>query len=163
MRSWWCNRRWWRWSDKQHRLRCGERQTFTAKLPTLPEVQVAEFEGLLIHELVQRRMTELSAAQLQLQIREAALHGDWARVELLLAQLEGLGRHEPWIAASIAFTRQLMRERDEQRMSKEMLYKSRKMQSRLSSTDEVMFSLAADYEAPAFLRRKSTEGRRTER
>jgi Ca-activated chloride channel family protein len=141
----------------------GERQTFTAKLPTLPEVQAGEFEGLLIHELVQRRMTELSAAQLQLQIREAALHGDWARVELLLAQLEALGRHEPWIAASIAFTRQLMRERDEQRMSKEMLYKSRKMQSRLSSTDEVMFSLAADYEAPAFLRRKSTEGRRTER
>jgi hypothetical protein len=85
------------------------------------------------------------------------------RVEQMLAQLEALGRQEPWIAASIAFTRQLMRERDEQRMSKEMLYKSRKMQSRLSSTDEVMFSLAADHEAPAFLRRKSTEGRRTER
>jgi Ca-activated chloride channel family protein len=141
----------------------GERQTFTAQLPQLPEVQLPEFDGLLIHELVQRRITELSAAQLQLQIREAALNGDWTRVEQMLAQLETLGRHEPWIAASIAFTRQLMRERDEQRMSKEMLYKSRKMQSRLSSTDEVMFSLAADHEAPAFLRRKSTEGRRTER
>ena len=141
----------------------GDRQTFTAKVPTLPEVQLAEFEGLLPHELVQRRMTELAAAQLQLQIREAALHGHWARVELLLGQLEALGRHEPWVAASIAFTRQLMRERDEQRMSKEMLYKSRKMQGRISSTEEAMFSLAADHDAPAFLRRKSTEGRRTER
>jgi hypothetical protein len=141
----------------------GERQTVTAKLPTLPEVELVEFESLLIHELVQRRIIELSAAQLQLQIRNAALHGDWARVELLLAQLEALGRHEPWIAASIAFTRQLMRERDEQRMSKEMLYKASKMQSRLSSTDEAMFSLAAAYEAPAFLRRKPTEGRKTER
>ena len=96
-------------------------------------------------------------------IREAALHGDWAGVELLLQQLEALGRHEPWVAASIAFTRQLIRERDEQRMSKEMLYKSRKMQSRLSSTDEEIYSSDADFEAPAFLRRKSTEGRKTER
>ena len=141
----------------------GVRQTFTAKLENLPKVDRAEYEGLLIHELVQRRITEISAAQLQLQIRQAALNGDWMQVEQLLSQLEALGRNEPWVAASIAFTRQLMRERDEQRMSKEMLYKSRKMQSRLSSTDEVMFSMAADFEAPAFLRRKSTEGRRTER
>jgi hypothetical protein len=66
------------------------------------------------------------------------------------------------VAASIAFTRQLMSERDESRMSKEMLYKSRKMNSRLSSTDEVMFSMQNDFEMPAFLRRKSTEGRRSE-
>jgi Ca-activated chloride channel family protein len=141
----------------------GERMTFRTKLPLLPELQRAEFEVLLIHELVQRRITELSAARLQLRIRETALHGDWAGVELLLQQLEALGRHEPWVAASIAFTRQLIRERDEQRMSKEMLYKSRKMQSRLSSTDEEIYSSDADFEAPAFLRRKSTEGRKTER
>ena len=74
----------------------------------------------------------------------------------------GGNSHEPWIAASIAFTRQLMSERDERRMSKEMLYKSRKMNSRLSSTDEMMFSMNADLEEQAFLRRKSTEGRRSE-
>jgi hypothetical protein len=44
-----------------------------------------------------------------------------------------------------------------------MLYKSRKMQSRLSSMDEDIYSSAADFDAPAFLRRKSTEGRKTER
>lgn len=141
----------------------GQRQTFAGELPRLPEVQRADFEGLLAHELVQRRITELSAAQLQLQIREAALNSDWERVERLLAQLETLGRNEPWVAASIAFTRELMRERDEQRMSKEMLYKSHKMQSRLSNIEESIFSLSDDIEAPAFLRRKSTEGRRTER
>ena len=141
----------------------GERLTFTGQLPALPEAEQAAYEALHTHELVQRRIHELTAAQLQLQIRQAALQGDWLQVEQLLIQLETLGRHEPWVAASIAFTRQLMRERDQQRMSKEMLYKSRKMQSRLSSTDEVLFSMAADYEAPAFLRRKATEGRRTER
>ena len=140
----------------------GVRQTFTGKLATLPEVAREVFEGLLPHELVQRRITEITAAQLQLQIREAALNGDWLTVEQLLSQLETIGNQEPWVAASIAFTRQLMREQDEQRMSKEMLYKSRKMQSRLSSTDEIMFSLS-DNKAPAYLRRKTTEGRRTER
>ena len=140
----------------------GVRQTFTGKLATLPEVAREAFEGLLPHELVQRRITEITAAQLQLQIREAALNGDWLTVEQLLSQLETIGNQEPWVAASIAFTRQLMREQDEQRMSKEMLYKSRKMQSRLSSTDEIMFSLS-DNQAPAYLRRKTTEGRRTER
>jgi len=46
-------------------------------------------------------------------------------------------------------------------MSKEMLYKYHKMHSRLSSTDESMFSLMSDRETPAFLRRKMAEGRRT--
>ena len=139
----------------------GERQTFTGQLPVLPEVQQAAYQALQTHELVQRRIHELSAAQLQLQIREAALHGDWMRVQELLAHLETLGRHEPWVAASIAFTRQLMGERDQQRMAKEMLYKSRKMSQRLSSTDEVMFRVAEELEIPAFLRRKTVEGRRT--
>ena len=43
-----------------------------------------------------------------------------------------------------------------------MLYKSHKMQQRLSSTDEYLFSATEQYEMPAFLRRKMTEGRRTE-
>ena len=140
----------------------GERQTFTGKLPALPEVQPPEYEAMQAHELVQRRVHEMTAAQLQLQIRQAALQGDWIRVEQLLTQLETLGRHEPWVAASIAFTRQLMRERDEQRMSKEMLYKSRKMSQRLSSTDEVCFREVDEVEVPAFLRRKMAEGRRTQ-
>jgi hypothetical protein len=66
------------------------------------------------------------------------------------------------VAASIAFTRQLMRERDEQRMSKEMLYKSRKMSQRLSSTQEVCYREADEAEVAAFLRRKTAEGRRTQ-
>jgi Ca-activated chloride channel family protein len=140
----------------------GQRQTFTGQLPVLPAVQEAAYEAMHTHELVQRRIHELTAAQLQLQIREAALHGDWMRVQELLTHLETLGRHEPWVAASIAFTRQLMRERDQQRMSKEMLYKSRKMSQRLSSTDEVTFRIAEELEIPAFLRRKTVEGRRSQ-
>lgn len=140
----------------------GERQIFGGQLPSLPEVSSFDYDALVPHELVQRRIHELAAARLQLQIRDAALRGDWLHAEALLRELEVLGRHEPWVAASIAFARQLLRERDELRMSKEMLYKSHKMQQRLSSTDESLFSATEQYGMPAFLRRKMTEGRRTE-
>jgi len=140
----------------------GTQFSFEGQLQNLPIVAPAAYESEMAHELVERRINELTAATLQLQIREAALAGDWLHVEQLLNRLETIGRNEPWIAASIAFTRQLMSERDERRMSKEMLYKSRKMNNRLSSTDEVMFSMQSDIEEQAFLRRKSNEGRRSE-
>ena len=140
----------------------GEKFIFEGQLQPLPIVSPDVYSSELAHELVERRVIELNAAKLQMEIRDAALRGDWFQVEQLLNRLEAIGRHEPWVAASIAFTRQLMRERDESRMSKEMLYKSRKMNNRLSSTDEMMFSTKDDIELPAFLRRKSTEGRRSE-
>ena len=140
----------------------GQQFTYEATLPSLPVMLAAQYESEQSHELVQRRMTEIEASKIQLQIRDAALDGDWRQAENLLAQLEVKGRNEPWVASSISFARQLLRERDEQRMSKEMLYKSRKMEQRLSSTNEVAFSLQEDLMAPAFLRRKSTEGRRSE-
>lgn len=140
----------------------GEQFSVDGQLQSLPIVAPDAYSAELGHELVERRINELNAAMLQLEIRDAALRGDWLQVEQLLNRLETIGRNEPWVAASIAFTRQLMRERDESRMSKEMLYKSRKMNSRLSSTDEMMFSMHADLAEQAFLRRKSTEGRRSE-
>lgn len=140
----------------------GQQLNFEGQLQSLPVVEPDVYLAELGHELVERRINELNAAILQMEIRDAALRGDWLQVEQLLNRLEAIGRHEPWVAASIAFTRQLMSERDERRMSKEMLYKSRKMNSRLSSTDEMMFSMKDDFEMPAFLRRKSTEGRRSE-
>ena len=140
----------------------GQLFTFQGQLNSLPITTDTEYAAMAAHELVERRIKELSAAQLQLQIRNAALAGNWIQVEQLLSQLETMGKQEPWIAASIAFTRQLMSERDESRMSKEMLYKSRKMNNRLSSTDEMIFSMQSDLDEQAFLRRKSTEGRRSE-
>jgi Ca-activated chloride channel homolog len=140
----------------------GEQFSFKGQLLSLPIVAPDVYSAELGHELVERRINELNAAMLQMEIRNAALRGDWLQVEQLVNRLETIGRNEPWVAASIAFTRQLMKARDEGRMSKEMLYKSRKMNRRLSSTDEMMFSMTDDFELPAFLRRKSTEGRRSE-
>lgn len=141
----------------------GELMTFNAQLPALPVVDAAAYAAEPEHELVKRRINELTAAQIQLQIRTAALSRDWAAVARLLSNLEDIGRDEPWVAASIAFARQLLEEKDEQRMSKEMLYKSQKMSQRLSSMDEMHFDMRSEIDMPAFLRRKMAEGRRSER
>ncbi len=139
----------------------GDRQTFTGEMAALPQVAAAEYHSLPSHELVKRRIDEMLAARLQLQIREAALRGDWLHVDRLMRELEDLGRREPWVAASITFLRGLMHARDSQRMSKEMLYKSHKMSHRLSSTDEGQFGSQDEVDFPAFLRRKAAEGRHT--
>ena len=139
----------------------GNLATFEGRLDLLPVVTAEQYEQAPKHELVERRIHEMTAARLQLEIRQAALAGDWLRVEQLLSQLEVLGKQEPWIAASIAFARQLLQERDEQRMSKEMMYKSHKMNHRLASLDEISFCMSDDLQEQAFLRRKMTEGRRS--
>ena len=139
----------------------GALATFEGQMDALPVVTREQYEQTPNHELVERRIHEMTAAQLQLEIRQAALAGDWMRVEQLLSQLEVLGRQEPWIAASIAFARQLLRDRDEQRMSKEMMYKSHKMNHRLASLSEMSFCMSDDQQEQAFLRRKMTEGRRS--
>lgn len=54
----------------------GIQQTFTGELRALPFATTTEYRALTNHELVQRRINELLAARLQLQIREAALRGD---------------------------------------------------------------------------------------
>jgi len=140
----------------------GNQHRFEARLDVLPEVNSRSYAEMPAHELVQRRIDELRAAEIQLRIRDAALRGDWRAVERILAELEEIGRREPWVGASIRFVRELMRERDQERMSKEMMYKSRKMAHRLASTDEGSFNLREDANEAAFLRRKMAEGRRSE-
>lgn len=140
----------------------GEQAVFRAHLDPLPVASAEDFAGLPVHEVVQRRIHEMRAAQLQLGIREAVLRGDWEEASRILRDLESLGREEPWVAASIDFVRGLIRERDEQRTSKEMMYKSRKMSQRLASVSEEDFSVSASRSEAAYMRRKPAEGRRTE-
>ena len=140
----------------------GEPCNFREHLEALPEVDPRDYEAIPSHELVQRRIDELRAAAIQLRIRDAALRGDWRAVEHILNELEDIGRREPWVASSIQFIRSLMHDRDQERMSKEMMYKSRKMAQRLASTNESDFNLNDDSRQAAFLRRKMAEGRRSE-
>ena len=140
----------------------GEQRIFQATLETLPVVPPTVWAQMPANELVARRLLELRAAELQLQIRDAVNRHHWDEAEEILRDLERLGREEPWIAASIGHLRRLVAMRDDNRLSKEMMYKSMKMTTRSTSTREGMFVASDQLNEPAYLRRKMVEGRRSD-
>ena len=140
----------------------GQTQRFTAPFPTLPLVDLNAYEALVKDELTNRRSRELEAAAIQARAAVAARKGDWVEVGRLIEELNELGKENPWIAASIAFLKKLLAQRDQERMTKEMAYKSSAFNRRINSIDEpVSFCLAEEAEKPSFLRRKSEQGRKS--
>ena len=140
----------------------GVSRTFEAGLDALPVVPPTVWAQMPADELVARRLLELRAAVMQMQIRDAVNRHLWDHAERLLRDLEYLGRDEPWIAASIGHLRRLVEMRDDNRLSKEMMYKSMKMTTRSTSTREGMFVASDQMNEPAYLRRKMVEGRRSD-
>jgi len=140
----------------------GVSRTFEASLDALPVVPPTVWAQMPANELVARRLLELRAAVMQMQIRDAVNRHLWDHAERLLRDLEYLGRDEPWIAASIGHLRRLVEMRDDNRLSKEMMYKSMKMTTRSTSTREGMFVASDQMNEPAYLRRKMVEGRRSD-
>ena len=140
----------------------GVSRTFEASLDALPVVPPTVWAQMPADELVARRLLELRAAVMQMQIRDAVNRHLWDHAERLLRDLEYLGRDEPWIAASIGHLRRLVEMRDDNRLSKEMMYKSMKMTTRSTSTREGMFVASDQMNEPAYLRRKMVEGRRSD-
>lgn len=136
--------------------------TFEIPFPALPSVDQTTYKMMNEDELVIRRGNELKAAEIQSTAARAARNGDWSQVKSLINQLEDLGKDHPWIAASIDFLQELLRNRDIERMSKEMAYKSVSFSQRLSDIDEkAMFCLSDEIQKPVFLRRKTEAGRST--
>lgn len=140
----------------------GNSHEISQTLSELDIVSPARYAELEQDGLVVRRITELQAAEIQFAARDAARVGDWRQVEILLRELTVLAADHPWLAASLTHLRELLAERDQERMSKELHYKSMSMNARLSAIDEDDFSAIAESAAPAYLRRKVSQGRRTQ-
>ncbi len=124
------------------------------KLPGLPP---QSWEALLADELVERRRDELAAAALLTQARTAAQRGDWSEVKRLLNQAKATYGANPWLKDILAVMERLAAQEDQAMFNKEALYSSRRMSSRLASKEESMS--VNDFEVPAFLRRKSAQGK----
>ena len=140
----------------------GNAHEFTQNLPALDSVSPQRYAELQRDALIARRITELRAAEIQFAARDAARAGDWRQVEMLLRELTVAAADHPWLAASLTHLHELLAERDQERMSKELHYKSMSMNARLSAIDEDDFSAIAESAAPAYLRRKESQGRRTQ-
>ena len=129
-------------------------QPTSLALPALPASAVA---AIAEDELVVRRADELEAAHLQEKARVAARRRDWNGVAVALKRAERIAAANPWVAASLNELRELAARKDEESFSKEALFASRKMNTRLAASCE---SLQVD-SAPAasYLRRKSNQGK----
>lgn len=124
----------------------------------LPAVPASAWEALLPDPLVQQRLNELQAAQFLDQARSAAYRGDWRAIEQMLEQARQRFADNPWVQQVLENMVELARERDTARFSKEAMFSSRRMHSRLSAKEEAL-SMLLEAEAPAFLRRKAAQGK----
>ncbi|WP_161957331.1 vWA domain-containing protein [Aestuariivirga litoralis] len=122
----------------------------------------AAYAALPAEALVRDRTGELEVAHLADLAREAARHGDWQRVETLTAEMLERAAGNEWVAESVRSLRELAQSRNREGFSKEALYKSTRMRSRMASLDEstTSYGFAEESAKPSFLRRKREEGRR---
>ena len=131
------------------------------RLPWLPQDAYA---AVAKDPLVNERLGELDAADLQDEARTAARHGDWDRVDALLAQARREAADNPWLQAALEVLQRYADRREQASFSKEAIYASRRMHSRLADRDESVSHYAPDKESAKapFLRRKTEQGRRVD-
>lgn len=133
----------------------GRQYELTSPPLALPVLGDDAWRALPADELVARRAAELAAADLQRRAREAVRDGDWPLVDLLLRDARRLAAASPWAGDVVAELEALAAQRDSIRFMKEAAFATHRMNTRLASKVEE----AADYEAPAWMKRKRRQGR----
>jgi Ca-activated chloride channel family protein len=137
----------------------GQIITSHAAMLSLPVVELLALEALPADEVVQRRLQEVDFAKSSLDLSRLVNAGDVAAARALVKDLEKRFGLHSWLKAKLARLGELA-ERDPEMMSKEVRFNSRKMSKRLVANCEVAFSVdETNSELPAFLRKKSEEGK----
>ena len=109
--------------------------------------------------MVHRRLQEVDFAKSSLDLARLVNAGDVVAARSLVSDLERRFGQYPWLKAKLGRLRELA-DRDPEMMSKEVRFKSRKMSKRLVAREESVFSVdETSFEMPAFLRKKSEEGK----
>jgi len=121
----------------------------------------AAFETLPSDELVQRRLTELAAAEAMTRMREAAARGEWDTVDRLLEDARRQFAGNEWVAAMLEAMKAIADVRSRERLLKESTYSSGKLRFRLAAKDEdVHLCLDTESTGPSYLRRKPAQGKK---
>ena len=129
-----------------------------SELLSLPVVNAVAFAAIAEDELVRRRLDELQAADYLKRARRAVQVGDWDEADYILNEAKRLFSNSPWAQDVLRAMSKLATKRDERMFMKEASFSSSKMSTRLSSKHEES-SLLMDSISPAFLRRKSAQGK----
>lgn len=136
----------------------GEPIAFPEASLTLKALSSAAWDAVLPDPLVAGRLAELAVAQLLVQARMAADAGDWEAIDGMLADARQRYAQFPWVIEVLESAEEIAQMRDMARFSKESLYSSRKMNSRLSAKDEGM-TMSAESAKASYLRRKKAQGK----
>lgn len=136
----------------------GKAHAFGSGALSLPIVDPAAFGAMAEDDLVVRRATELHAAAIQIAARDAALRENWDEVERLLGEMTALAAGHPWIRELLDVVKDIARRRDRMAFSKEAMYASHSLRTRLASRAEAA-SLELEPDERAFLARKFRHGK----
>jgi len=129
----------------------------------LPRLPAGAFSALPVDDTVTARRNELRAADIQDQARVAARARHWPEVDRLLAEAKCEAGENKWVAESVASLEKIARRRDVEGFSKESIFASQKMRSRLAASDDLApsaWSPSSESSRPAYLRKKPVQGRR---
>jgi Ca-activated chloride channel family protein len=129
----------------------------------LPRLPASAFEMITQDEIVQARARELRSADLQERARLAARRHDWDQVEALIDEAQRESGENAWVAESLGTLRELAARREMEGFSKEAMYSSRAMRTRLgiaTSEDERIWNAETESAKPSYLRRKLAQGKR---
>ncbi len=121
-------------------------------------VSSAAWDALLADALVAERLAEIETARILQQARDAADAGDWEAIQALLAAARARFERYPWAAEVLEQLAFLANPENLMRFKKEALYSSNRLQSRLSSKEELSGLSREDGKA-SFLRRKKLQGK----
>jgi Ca-activated chloride channel family protein len=127
---------------------------------SLQGVDAKAWDALPKDEMVSQRLLEVQFGETGAKVRELLAAGDAKAAQKLLQRMEAGAVGHPWLQDKLKHL-QALAERDAFMAQKELRYSQVKMSSRLSSDDVLRY--AADEtdrgDIPAFLRRKSSEGK----
>lgn len=130
-----------------------------APLLSLPVVDTAAALALPNDRAVKDRVQEVEIAQGSQALRQLTQKGDAKGARRMFKDLEVRFAQPPWLQDKLQRLRELA-ERDPEMMSKEVRFAAMRMSSRLSSKVEERYGAdETELEIPAFLRKKSQEGR----
>lgn len=138
-----------------------EGKSITAHAPmlSLPVVNQMTFQALPVDRAIVDRVQEVEFAQASQALRGLVQKGDTQGAHKLFKDLEVRFAQHPWLQDKLQRLRELA-ERDPEMMSKEIRFSAMRMSNRLSAKAEERYGAdETDFAIPAFLRKKSQEGR----
>ncbi len=137
----------------------GKSITAHALMLSLPVVDQMTFQALPVDRAVVDRVQEVEFAQASQALRGLVQKGDTQGARKLFKDLEVRFAQHPWLQDKLQRLRELA-ERDPEMMSKEVRFAAMRMSNRLSAKAEERYGAdETDFAIPAFLRKKSQEGR----